>query len=264
MDAQNIGAAFSALGAVLSGVAAVAAVMVARWQTTFARRVALEATYAQAAVERELRLEVQRGEAWTVFLRTADAFVDGVWRLGDIAPEFRVEVLRAKSEALAQACSGLRMLGPDRVVRYAEAMRERCSRMERYAVKRAVVRSALLALQEGWCPGDAECCQSDAHSSAWVAYELLEGWGDREEDQRPDELDFLEYLIREAGALNDPDLKRLLSVARSPVCWELLIAEDGWLQPRTGFYEERDAFTTAVRDHLEGSAGALSHAVVGG
>jgi hypothetical protein len=261
VDAQNIGAAFSALGAVLSGVAAV---MVARWQTTFARRVALEATYAQGAVEWEMRLEVQRSEAWTALLRAADAFVDGVWTLGDIAPEFRVEVLRVRSEALTQACSGLRMLGPDRVVRHAEGMRERCSHMERYAVRRAVVRSALLVLQEGWCPGNAEYCQSDAHSCAWLAYELLEGWGDREEDQRPDDLDFLEYLIRETGALNDPDLTRLLSVARSPVCWELLIAEDRWLQPRTGFYAERDAFTTAVRDHLEESAGARSHAVVGG
>ncbi|MFC9909602.1 hypothetical protein [Streptomyces sp. NPDC059862] len=244
--------------------AAVAAVMVARWQTMFARRVALETTHAQRAVERELRLEVQRSEAWTALLRAADGFVDVVWTLGDVAAECRVEVLRAGSEALTEACSGLRMLGPDRVVRHAEGMRERCSHMERYAVRRAVVCSALPALEEGWCPGNAEYCRSDAHVCAWLAYELLEGWGDREEDQRPDDLDFLKYLIREAGALNDSDLTRLLAVARSPVCWELLAAEDRWLQPRTGFHQERDAFTTAVRDHLEGAAGVHSHSVVGG
>ncbi|MGW5733545.1 MULTISPECIES: hypothetical protein [Streptomyces] len=264
MDAQNIGTAFSALGAVLSGLAAVAAVMGTRWQTRFARRVALETTLAQGAVERELRLEVQRGEAWMMLLRTADAFVDAVWALGDIAPECRVEELRARSEALTQACSGLRVLGPERVVRHAEAMRERCSRMERYAVRRAVVRSALLELWEGCCPGNAEYCQAEAHSCAWLAYELLEGWGEREEDGRPNDLDFLEYLIRESGALKDPDLEQLLTVARSPVCWELLAADERWLKPRTGFYEERDAFTTAVRDHLEESAAVRTHAVVGG
>ena len=263
VDAQNVNAAVSALGAVLSGVAAVAAAMGARWQTRCARQVALETTHSQGAVERALRLEAQRSEAWTAFLCAADAYVDAVWTLGGVAPESRVEVLRVRSEALRDGCSGLRVLGPDRVVRHAEAIRERCSRMDQYAVKRAVVRSALLALEEGWCPGNAEHCQSDAHVCAWLAYEMLEGWGDREEDERPDDLDFLEYLIRESGVLKDPDLVRLLAVARSPVCWELLTADERWLRPRTGFYEERDAFTIAVRDHLEASAWAHRQSIGG-
>jgi hypothetical protein len=174
-----------------------------------------------------------------------------MWTLAGVDPDSRAEVLRLRSDALTEACSVLNVLGPDRVVRHAEAIRERCSRMERYALKRAVVRSALLALEEGWCPGNAEHCRSDAHSCAWLAYELLEGWGDREEDERPDDLDFLEYLISESGALREPDLARLLTVARSPVCWELLTADERWLKPRTGFPEERKAFTAAVRDHLE-------------
>lgn len=241
-------AAFSAAGAALSGAAAVAAVLVARWQTRFARRVALETTHAQRAVERELRLEAQRSEAWTAFLCAADAFAGAVWTLADVAPEHRAEELRRRSEVLTTACSALPMHGPDRVVRQAEALRERCARMEQYAVRRAVVRSALQALLEKWCPGNAEHCESDAHSSAWLAHVLLEGWGDREDDERPDDLAHLEDLIRESGALADADLARLLAVARSPVCWELLAAEPRWLRPRTGYDEARDAFTAAVRD----------------
>lgn len=241
-------AAFSAAGVALSGSAAVAAVLVARWQTGFARRVALETTHAQRTAERELRREAQRSEAWTAFLCAADTFVGAVWTLADVAPEHRAEELRLRSEALTAACSALRMLGPEHVVRHAEAMRERCSRMERYAVRRAVVRSALQALYARWCPGNAEHCESDAHSCAWLAHEMLEGWGDREDDERPDDLGHLEFLIRESGALRDADLARLLALARSPVCWELLAAEPGWLRPRTGYDEARDAFTAAVRD----------------
>ncbi|GGS14128.1 hypothetical protein GCM10010252_61950 [Streptomyces aureoverticillatus] len=267
---QDVHTACTALGAVFSGVAALAAVVVARRQTTFGRLVALESVRSQAAVERELRLEAQRCEAWTAFLRASDAFADAVWRLGEVEPQSRAEALRARSETLTQACSGLRVLGPDGVVQHAEAVRERCSRMERYAVRRAVVRSALHALMRRWCPGNAEHCEDDAHICAWLAYEMLEGWGDRDEDDRPDDLDFLEYLIRESGvltgngaptdsdALTEEDLQRLLAVARTPVSWNLLSAEDHWVRPRTGFYEERGAFITSIRDFLAdgGRAGA--------
>lgn len=256
--------AFTALGAVFSGVAALAAVMVARWQTTFGRGVALESVRSQAAVERELRLEAQRCEAWTVFLRASDAFADAVWRLGEVAPPSRAQELRARSEELTLACSGLRVLGPDGVVEHAEAVRERCSSMERYAVRRAVVRSALRALRKRWCPGNAEHCEDDAHICAWLAFDMLEGWGNRDEDDRLEDLDFLEYLIRESGVLTgtgahpdgdtltEDDLQRLLAVARTPVSWDLLAAEDHWLRPRTGFYEERGAFIASIRDFLAG------------
>ncbi|MEU0724248.1 hypothetical protein [Streptomyces sp. NPDC006140] len=248
MDTEQVYAAFSAAGAALSGAAAVAAVLVARWQSGFARRVALETAHAQREVERELRLEARRSEAWTAFLCAADAFVGAVWTLADVAPERRAEELRLRSEALTTACSALRMPGPDHVVRHAEAMRERCARMEQYAVERAVVRSALQALLGKWCPGNAEHCASDAHTCAWLAHDMLESWGDREDDERPDDLGHLEYLIRQSGALDGADLARLLAVARSPVCWELLAAGPRWLRPRTGYDEARDAFTAAVRE----------------
>ncbi|MEU6917114.1 hypothetical protein [Streptomyces olindensis] len=248
MDSEQVYAVFSAAGAALSGAAAVAAVMVSRWQSGFARRVALETARAQRVAERELRLEAQRSEAWTAFLCAADAFVGAVWTLADVAPERRAEELRVRSEALTTACSALRVPGPDRVVRHAEAMRECCARMERYAVQRAVVRSALQALLAKWCPGNAEHCESDAHSCAFLAHDMIEGWGDREDDERPDDLDHLQFLIKESGALPDADLARLLAVARSPVCWELLAADPRWLRPRTGYDEAREAFTEAVRE----------------
>ncbi|WP_405651934.1 hypothetical protein [Streptomyces sp. RK9] len=270
MGVQNVHTALTALGAAFSGVAALAAVMVARWQTVFGRRVALESVGSQAAVERELRLEAQRCEAWTVFLRASDAFADVVWRLGEIEARSRAEVLRSRSEALTEACAGLRVLGPECVVRHAEAVRERCARMERYAARRAVVRSALRALERRWCPGNAEWCEDDAHGCAFVAHDMLERWGDRDGDERPDDLDFLEYLIRgsgvladdgapvESGVLTEDDLRRLLAVAGNPVSWDHLAAEDRWLRPRTGFDEERGAFVAAVRDFLAdgGRAGA--------
>ncbi|MFD5702751.1 hypothetical protein [Streptomyces lasiicapitis] len=268
MGVQDVHTAFTALGAVFSGVAALAAVMVARWQTTFGRLVAQESVRTQAAVERELRIEAQRCEAWTAFLRASDAFADAVWRLGEMEPRSRAETLRARSEALTESCSGLRVLGPDEVVQHADAVRERCARMERYALRRAEVRHALLALRRGWCPGNAEYCEDDAHNRAWVAHEMLEGWGDRDEDDRPDDLDFLEYLIRGSGVLTgngaptasdtltEDDLHRLLAVARTPVSWDLLAAEDRWLRPRTGFYEERGAFISSIRDFLADSGRA--------
>ncbi|MFD0417411.1 hypothetical protein [Streptomyces sp. NPDC127108] len=270
MGVQDVHTALTALGAAFSGVAALAAVVVARWQPVFGRRVALESMGSQAAVERELRLEAQRCEAWTVFLRASDAFADAVWRLGEIDARSRTETLRSRSEALTEACSGLRVLGPECVVRHAEAVRERCARMERYAARRAVVRSALRALERRWCPGNAEWCEDDAHGCAFVAHDLLEGWGERDEDDRPDDLDFLEYLIRESGVLADDgapvesgvltedDLRLLLAVAGDPVSWNYLVAEDRWLRPRTGFDEERDAFIASARAFLAegGRAGA--------
>ncbi|HEY8980599.1 MAG TPA: hypothetical protein VIU15_13550 [Streptomyces sp.] len=72
---------------------------------------------------------------------------------------------------------------------------------------------------------NAEACQSDAHTCAWLAYEMLEGWRSRDDDRRPDDLEYLEYLIKETPALNDVDLARLLMVARNPVCWDLLACD---------------------------------------
>ncbi len=267
--------AFTALGAVFSGVAALAAVMVARWQTTFGRRLALESMSTQAAVERGLRLETERCEAWRAFLRASDAFDDAVWRLRELDPPSRTEELRARGEALTEACSELCVLGPDTVVRHAELLGERCGRMERYAVRRAVVRSALVALERRWCPGNAERCEercggSDAHSCAWLAYVMLEGWGDRDDDERPDDLDYLEYLIRESGVLagvgtpaesgvlTEEDLRQLLAVASNPVSWNLLSAEDRWLRPRTGYDEGRGAFISSVRAFLDATGGATA------
>ncbi|MEU3499388.1 hypothetical protein ABZ726_01010 [Streptomyces hundungensis] len=229
----------------------------------------------QAAAERGLRLETERCAAWRAFLRTSDAFADAVWRLKELDPLSRGEELRAKSAALTEAFSGLRVLGPDTVVRHAEALRERCGRMERYAVKRAVVRSALDALEQRWCPGNAERCEercegSDAHSYAMVAHEMLEGWGDRDEDDRPDDLDSLEFLIgesgvlaavgapTESGVLSEDDLRQLLTIARTPVSWHLLSAKDHWFRPRTGYEEGRSAFVSSVRAFLDETGGATT------
>ncbi|MBC2878094.1 MULTISPECIES: hypothetical protein [Streptomyces] len=267
--------AVTALGAVFSGVAALAAVMVARWQATFGRRLALESMSAQAAVERRLRLDAERCEAWKAFLRASDAFADTVWRLKEFDPRSRAEELRTKSQELTQACSGLRVLGPDAVVRHAEELRERCGHMERYAVRRAVVRSALDALKRRWCPGNAERCEercggNDAHGCAWLAHEMLEGWGDRDEDDRPDDLDHLEYLVRESGVLADDgapaegdtlteeDLQQLLAITRNPASWGLLSAEDRWFRPRTGYDEGRSALVSSVHTFLDGTGEATT------
>ncbi|WP_158706287.1 MULTISPECIES: hypothetical protein [Streptomyces] len=147
--------------------------------------------------------------------------------------------------------------------------------MERYAVRRAVVRSALNALERRWCPGNAERCEercgvSDAHNCAWLAHVMLEGWGNRDDDDRPEDLDHLEYLIRESGVLagdsaaaesgvlTEDDLHWLLTVAGNPVSWDLLAAEDRWLRPRTGYDESRGAFVSSVRTLLVGTGGAAT------
>ncbi|MFF3274425.1 hypothetical protein ACFYWU_26355 [Streptomyces chrestomyceticus] len=275
MDVQDVLAAFTALGAVFSGVAALGTVVVLRWQTKFGRRLTLESMSSQAAVERELQLEAQRREVWTAFLRASDAFVDAVWRLRKVDSRARTEELRARYQALMEACSELRLLGPDAVVRHAEAVWERCACMERYAVRRAVVRSALDALERRWCPGNPERCEercgiSDAHNCAWLAHVMLEGWDNRDDDDRPDDLDHLEYLVRESGVLagdgaapesgvlTEDDLHWLLAVAGNPVSWDLLAAEDRWLRPRTGYDESRGAFVSSVRTFLAGTGGAAT------
>ncbi|MEU2512025.1 hypothetical protein [Streptomyces syringium] len=108
---------------------------------------------------------------------------------------------------------------------------------------------------------------------AWFAHVMFEDWGGRDEDDRPDGLENLEYLIRESGVLagdgavaesgvlTEDNLRRFLDVARNPVSWDLLSA-DHWLRPRPGYDEGRGAFVSSVRAFLtetgEAATGVLA------
>lgn len=89
--------------------------------------------------------------------------------------------------------------------------------------ERAVLRSAIRALEDAWCPRNAEWCEDPHHNSAHVAWELLAQWGRLEQEERWEKLDLLEFTLRESRAMGAEEIGHVLEVANSVAYWDELI-----------------------------------------
>ncbi|AYG78123.1 hypothetical protein DWB77_00230 [Streptomyces hundungensis] len=56
----------------------------------------------------------------------------------------------------------------------------------------------------------------------------------------------------------EDDLRRLLAVARDPVSWDFVSAEERWFRPRTGYEAARSAFVRSARAFLDGTGEATT------
>lgn len=114
------------------------------------------------------------------------------------------------------------------------------------ALRRAVLRSAVSALEANWSPRDAELCEDPHHGSAFVAWELLARWGSLEDDERWEQLDFLQFVLQESRALTMEQIDQVLDMAKSVACWDLMMG--GWLRDPLleRFQAVRDEFADAA------------------
>ncbi|MBP2036262.1 hypothetical protein J2Z77_002053 [Streptomyces avidinii] len=229
--------AVAATSALTTLIAVPATLLAAHWTRRSADRAAHATALAgfdqsQAAVAaaqlheragREQSLEDARRSAYAEFLSAADVLVRIITKLPEVPGPARRELLDQKATAVVQARAGVAVLGPPAVLGQAEEVAEQCARLEQLALRRAVLRSAISALEEAWCPRNAEFCQDPHHTSAYLAWELLDRWGRLEEEERWEELDFLEFCLQESHALDAEQVSQVLEVANSVACWDEMI-----------------------------------------
>ncbi|MFJ8566977.1 hypothetical protein [Streptomyces sp. NPDC093514] len=184
---------------------------------------AVAAAQLQERAGREQSLEDARRASYAEFLSAVDVFVRIVTQLPDVPVASRRELLDQKATAVVQARAGVAVLGPPTVIGQAEKVAKQCARLEELALRRAVLRSAISALEEAWCPRNAEFCQDPHHTSAYVAWELLCRWGRLEDEERWEELDFLQFILQESHALDAEQVRQVLEVANSVACWDEII-----------------------------------------
>jgi hypothetical protein len=118
----------------------------------------------------------------------------------------------------------LELLAPTELLPHAKALRKYCQTLERIALDRAVLRSAVRALESGWCPLNAETCNHEHHVAAFVAWEFLLEWPGREDEERWRDRDLLEYLLQDSRCMAEDDVARVLEVVdRVPAAWSRMI-----------------------------------------
>ncbi|MFB6480492.1 hypothetical protein ACFCXF_27705 [Streptomyces virginiae] len=185
---------------------------------------AVQAARLHVRTGRERALESDRRTASTEFLRAADLLVRTVEELPTKPSDVRREVLDKRVTALIEARAAIAVLGPTGVSALAQDVLEQCMRLERLALRRAVLRSAVDALERHWCRRcNPEVCEDPHHNAAFVAWELLAGWGRLEDEERWEELDFLEWLLEESLAFTADEVAQVLHVADSVAHWDELM-----------------------------------------
>jgi hypothetical protein len=214
----------------------------------------VQAARLQGRAGREHVLESERRVAYTHFLRAADLLVRTVRELPAIPHESRKVLLDQKVTGLVEAQAGVAVLGPPAVTARARDVLERSLGLEKLALRRAVLRSAISALEARWCPRNAELCEDPHHGSAFVAWELLAKWGTLEDDERWVELDFLQFTLQESRALTTEQIDQVLDVANSVACWDLILG--GWV--RDPLLERFQAVRDEFADAACGSLGSLA------
>ncbi|MFJ8207719.1 hypothetical protein [Streptomyces sp. NPDC096033] len=208
---------------------------------------AVRAARLQGRTGREHALESDRRAACTEFLRAADLLVRTVRELPASPLEERREALDRRVTALIEARAGIAVLGPADVSSRAQDVLEQCMRLERLALRRAVLRSAVDALERHWCSRcDPEVCEDPHHGAAFAAWDLLAGWGRLEDEERWEKLDFLEWLLEESRAFTADKVAQVLQVAESVAHWDEMmggLVRDPLLE---GFHAVRDEFAAAA------------------
>ncbi|MFF4850273.1 hypothetical protein [Streptomyces sp. NPDC001194] len=195
---------------------------------------------------RKQSLEDARHSAYAEFLRAADVLGRLVTELPEVPGVARRELLDQKATAVVQARAGVAVLGPPAVLSQAERVAKQCVQLEKLALRRAVLRSAMTSLEESWCPRNAEWCQDPHHISAYVAWELLSEWGRLEDEVRWEKLDLLEATLRESNALEAEEIRQVVEVANSVAHWDEMIGglvRDPLLER---FQSVRDDFANAA------------------
>ncbi|MEU9775261.1 hypothetical protein [Streptomyces sp. NPDC047968] len=247
----------NAVVAAASAAAALASVAVARSQVRTARRTALESIQVQYRGEQARRIE----DHGIALLRAADALVATAKSLPSIRYEERASLIQSRKEAFDASHAHVITLGSDTLAQHAEVLAAQCRDIASYALPRSVVQKAMRALEKGWCHGDAEHCSDDAHGAAAVAVELLEQWDKVEDADRPEQVEFLEYLLAmsaigasDSGGLEQDDVRRLLALARHPVGWRYLAAEWRWRGAPAGFLRAREKYIVEIRANLTPNA----------
>ncbi|GHF80218.1 hypothetical protein GCM10018783_58280 [Streptomyces griseosporeus] len=214
-----------------------------------------QATVAAAQLQeralREESLESARRSAYADFLSAVDVFVRIVTALPDMPRASRRELLDQKATAVVQARAGVAVLGPPPVLSQAERVAEQCAQLEKLALRRAVLRSAISALEDAWCPRNAEWCQDPHHNSAHVAWGLLCEWGRLEDEERWEKLDLLEFTLQESHALDAEQVKHVMEVANCVAFWDEMIGgfvRDPLLER---FQAVRDSFADVAYGSLD-------------
>jgi hypothetical protein len=207
---------------------------------------ALQAARVQGHVGREHALESERRVAYTEFLRAADLLARTVRDLPAICYESRQHLLDQKATAMVEAQAAVAVLGPATITARAHDVLAQCLRLEELALRRAVLRSAVIALEAHWCPRNAERCEDPHHGSAFVAWELLAEWGRLEDEERWEKLDFLKFTLQESRAFTTEQMDHVLEVANSVTCWDEMMG--GWIRDPLleRFQTVRDEFVDAV------------------
>ncbi|MEU0402498.1 hypothetical protein ABZ318_20100 [Streptomyces sp. NPDC006197] len=184
----------------------------------------IAAARVQTRGELELRRQAALAETSAAFLRASDALARTVQQLPDLAPEERQDRIATHGMAVETALGPLELLGPPELLRHAKALRDFCRTLENLALDRAVLRSAIRALESGWCPFNAEICDNDHHGAAFVAWEFLLEWPGREDEERWRDRGLLEYCLHESQCMTESDVVRVLAVVdRVPAAWSRMI-----------------------------------------
>ncbi len=207
----------------------------------------------QTRSELELRQQTALADASAAFLRAADALARTVQHLPGVEPEERHAQLAAHDMAVATALGPLELLAPPGLLHHSKALLKYCQTLEKLALDRAVLRSAVQALESGWCHLNPEACDHDHHSSAFVAWQFLVDWASLEDDERWRDRDLLEFCLQESQCMAEGETSRLLSVAdRVPAAWSQMIGGfvrdplmEQYASLRTPFIEAAGSVTPA-------------------
>ncbi|MFD7324732.1 hypothetical protein ACFV9D_27185 [Streptomyces sp. NPDC059875] len=184
----------------------------------------LAAAHVQTRSEHELLQQTALTDTSSVFLRAADALARTVRHLPSVDHDERSAQLDAHGMAVETAFGPLELLAPPDLLRAAKALLEYCRTLERLALDRAVLRSALEALESGWGPFNAETSDHDCHGAAFVAWDLLMGWSSKDDEERWKDRDLLEFCLQESQCFSSDETSRVLALAdRVPAAWPQMI-----------------------------------------
>ncbi|MFB6628230.1 hypothetical protein ACFCWD_38585 [Streptomyces sp. NPDC056374] len=178
----------------------------------------------QTRGELELRRHAALADASAAFLRSCDALACTVEQLPDVALEERRAQLAAHGMAAETTLGPLELLGAPELLRHAKALRGYCRTLEKLALDRAVLRSAVQTLEAGWCQFNAETCDHDHHGAAFVAWQFLMEWPGREDEERWRDRGLLEYCLQESQRMTESEIASVLAVVdRVPAAWSRML-----------------------------------------
>ncbi|MGW0885175.1 hypothetical protein [Streptomyces sp. NPDC002671] len=204
----------------------------------------------QGLGESDLWQQAALADASAAFLRSADAFIRIVRMLPELDHDQRASRLDKHGADVETAFSSLDLLASPDLRRSAEEVLSYCKSLERRALDRAVLRSAIKALEDGWCYGNPELCNHPHHDSAWVAWELLVDWPRKEEETREEDRGLLEYCLEESPCFSEQEARRVLALAdRNPASWAHMLG--GWI--RDPLLERFTSLRTSFVDEARGA-----------